>query len=301
MKLTLALVAASCLAQAADRPAALRFQAGQNGEFVFHTGILSGKVREKGRAIGLSSLVHAPTGLALSRGYGILSYYRVFSGEQRHGHGAWDWPSQARLLEDGALEVHWPAGGGRAFDLWSIYRWAAPDSLDFEALVRSPADVPDFEILLAAYFSPAFTQSAAYAKEGGKAAFLASEQSYGNWQLFPRDAAATALIARGRYKLPPNPVDWAIRPRLAGALAVRRAPAGGLAAILMADPAECIAIAMPHQTEQHYSVYYALFGRTIKAGQTARARGRLQFAVSPTDKQVVQIYRRYVKSLRRSR
>ena len=300
MKLTLLISTAMCLPlmQAEDRPGALRFKAGQNGEFEFDTGVLAGKIRPEGKSLGLSSLVHIPTGLAMAKGFGILSYYRVFSGDKRYGRAAWDWPSEAKLQDDGSLEVHWLAADDRPFELWSVYRWAAADTLDFETRVRPRTDLPDFEMLVSAYFSPEFTQSAAYAKEGGKAAFLASEEKYGHWQLFPRDAAAAALIGKGRYKLPPNPVDWVIRPTLAHPLAMRRAPEKGVAGILMADPAECMGLAMPFQTDPHNSIYYVRFGHTIKAGETARSLGRFEVAISPSGKQVVERYQKYIKRLR---
>jgi hypothetical protein len=40
-----------------------------------------------------------------------------------------------------------------------------------------------------------------------------------------------------------------------------------------------------------------LFGRDVKAGQTATARCRLVIAKSPTDKQIVELYKKYTADL----
>ena len=40
-------------------------------------------------------------------------------------------------------------------------------------------------------------------------------RAYGVWQAFPRDDQAVSIIQDGRWKIPPSPVDWVIRPRLA--------------------------------------------------------------------------------------
>ena len=44
----------------------------------------------------------------------------------------------------------------------------------------------------------------------------------GDWQTFPRDDEAVRIASDGRWKRPPNPVNWSIMPRLAAPLAVRR-------------------------------------------------------------------------------
>ena len=44
--------------------------------------------------------------------------------------------------------------------------------------------------------------------------------------MYPRDSAAVGLIQDGRWKQPPNPVDWQIMPELAGAVAMRRGRGG---------------------------------------------------------------------------
>jgi hypothetical protein len=86
------------------------------------------------------------------------------------------------------------------------------------------------------------------------------------------------LIQDGRWKIEPNPVDWKPGPNLGEPLGIRRAPGSGVAALLMAPEADCFALTMPHEGEGHYSMYLSLFGRDIKAGETASARSRLVVA-----------------------
>ena len=255
-----------------SQPQRLRFQAA-GPEFVFDTGVLSGKLREGGRAIGLSRVVHGPTGAVLSGGMGLLSHYRVFTAGKRYGNGAWDWPGEARLNLKGEVEVFWPAAPGRPFGLGAVYRWRQPGWIEVETRVSAIEELVDFEVFLACYFSKIFNFAAARA--GTPARWVEASPEHGVWQIFPRDDAAQALIHDGRWKIPPSPVNWAIRPNLAAPIAVRRAREPGLAALLMGAPGDCFAVAMPHHDEPHYSLYLSLFGRTIRAGETARARACL--------------------------
>lgn len=267
----------------------LRFQAGSGGEFAFDTGVLRGKLREGGKSRGLTQVVHVPSDTSMSGTYGLFSHYRVFTTNQRYGGGAWDWPSEAKVREDGAVEVHWPAAEGRPFDMWAVYRWTAPETLDLETRVKAHAGLPGFESFLASYFTAPFTSSRVSAKTG----LLAAEQGEGVWQMFPRDEAALALIRDGRWKIPPNPVDWVLRPMLAEPLALRRDAKSGVTAVLMAPERDCFAVATPHQTEGHYSLYLSLFGRTLQAGETASARARLVVMASPGETEIQKRYEAY--------
>src|SRR5512142_1429703 len=109
----------------------LRFVAGQNNEFTFDTGILTGKLRAGGRSTGLSSVFEKSTG-RLDASMGLLGHYRVFTTNKRYGTAAWDWPSEARLTGDGSVEVRWPAAADRPFELRATYRWASPVAVDLE-------------------------------------------------------------------------------------------------------------------------------------------------------------------------
>lgn len=277
-------------------PSALRFRAGSGGEFTFDTGVVRGKLRAGGKSFGLGEVGHVPSGAAVSRAYGLCGHYRVFTRNHRYGGGAWDWPSKAELLGDGSVKVHWPPASDRPFVMEAHYRWSARDTFDVETTVKATADLVDFESFLASYFAPQFTSSLVYAQETPKhPVFLTAEQSQGVWQMFPRDEAALEVIRDGRWAIPPSPVQWAIRPPIACPLGMRRNPDTGLTAVLMAPRSDSYAVATPHQKEGHFSMYLAQFGRTIKAGETARARARLVIGSGITERQAVKLYRKFAK------
>jgi hypothetical protein len=273
---------------AADNPTSpVAFKAGANGGFTYDTGVLRGTLRAGGRSLGLSSVTHVPTGWRLDRSNGLFSHYRVFSKGVRYGAGAWDWPSTTRLREDGAVEVDWPAATNRPFAMKAIYRWSAPTSLDLDTIVEPQTELRGFEVFLASYFDAAFTNAFAFVRRtpdaGGKPGLLAANPSFGDWLMFPGRPDVVPLIQDGRWKLEPNPVNWTIMPPLQRPLAVRRHPNSGLTALLSASAGDCFAVAMPHQAESHYSVYLSLFGRDLKAGETARAKTRLTIDVTAED------------------
>jgi hypothetical protein len=129
---------------------------------------------------------------------------------------------------------------------------------------------------------------------------MPAEESKGQWQMSPRDQAALSIIQDGRWKHPPSPVDWAILPKLAQPVGVRRDLASGITVVIMAPASDCFAVSTPCQTEKtHHSLYLSLFGRDIKAGETARARARLVVGAPLSDKEVLKTYKRYMDSLRK--
>jgi hypothetical protein len=267
-------------------------------EFAFDTGVLKGKLRAGGESRGLSSVVYVPTGVRLDSSMGLFGHYRVFTANKRYGTAAWHWPSEARLRPDGSVEVHWPAAEDRPFELSAVYRWAAPDTMDLETSVLAKADLSKFESFLASYFAPSFTNSTVYVRSNGRQFLTAADRADGIWQAFPRDDDAVAMIQDGRWTFPPSPVEWAIRPRLAKPLGIRRCPENDLRAIVMSRPEDCFAVLTPFETEPHRSMYLSLFGKDLKAGATARARARL---VVGDDLAGETIDRRYAEFLRQTR
>lgn len=283
--------------------APLSFAPAGTNEFVFDTGVLRGTLRAGGKSRGLSSVVHIPTGLTLDRSMGLFGHYRVFTTNKRYGGGAWDWPSEANLRNDGSVKVTWPSTRERPFELRAVYRWTAPNTLDLETTVQAATNLLKFESFLASYFAENFTHSLVRVAElpgtPNTAGFLAAEKEAGTWQVFPRDEAVMAIVRDGRWSQPPSPVDWVQRPRLAGPLAIRRDPASGLIAVLMSPPGDAFAVCTPFQTEQHYSMYLSLFGRDLKAGETAGARSRLLIAQRFSEAEAVRAYEDYLKEVAR--
>lgn len=286
------------------KPASLTFEPAGNETYTFDTGTLRGTLRNEGRSIGLLSFEHVPTATRLDgNNYGIFSHYRVFTANKRYGHGAWDWPSTSKRRSDGTVEVHWPATEDRPFDMGAVYRWSAPDTLDLVTSVTAHADLTAFESFLASYFTKAFPASTVYAKGGSedRSAFQTTEQDRGHWQAFPRDRQAVALIQDGRWQQEPSPVDWTIRNDLALPLAIRRNQENGVCAILMAPPEDCFAVMTPYADEGHRSLYLSLFGRDIKAGETATARARLVVRPLAKDEEAVALYKSYIEEQHRPR
>ncbi len=266
-----------------------RFEA---GEYRFDTGMLRGTLRAGGKSYGLSEVFHVPSGKILSRAPGWAGLYRVFAANKRFMPDTWYSPSEAELREDGSVEAHWPASDDRPFATWASYRLPAPAMLDFEIRVRLQSDVAAFESFFASYFAEPFTVSKVCVNRK-KPEFLAAEQSNGAWQMFPRDRASVRIIQDGRWKHPPNPVDWRIMPEFAMPLAFRRDPASGLTAVVMARSSDCIAVSTPFQTDAHRSLYLSLFGRDMKAGQTARAAIRIVVGMFSEDAEIFRAYREF--------
>ncbi len=280
----------------------LRFSSPVEGQYVFDTGVLRGELRQAERTIGLTSLVHVPSGTRLDGTYGIFSYYRVFTTNKRYGHAAWEWPCASKLLPDGTVQIFWPADANRPIEMSATYRLSGPNTIDLETAVKAQQDLPQFEVFLASYFRETFPVPCVYVRENpeaqGKPGLLTAKKSLGAWQMFPRDSQVLPLIRDGRWKQEPNPVEWVIMPYMAAPVGVRRSAATGPAAILMAPPEDCFAISTPYEGEGHYSLYMSLFGRDIKAGQKAKARSRLVIAAGASNEQVLDLYKEYVKELK---
>lgn len=289
------------VALGAETSPKLAFVADGKGGYTFDTGVLRGTLCPNGKLQGLTSVTHIPSGTRLDRSMGILSYYRVFTTGKRYGAGAWEWLSAAKLLPDATVQVTSPAAADRPFDFSAAYRWKDPQTLDVETTVTAHKDLSKFESFLASYFDAAFPSPFVYVSEnpevGGKPGFLPAKKSFGDWQMFPRDAQVVPIIRDGRWQLEPNPVNWTIMPRLKSPLCLRRGAASGLAVVVMAPPEDCFAVATPCEGETHYSLYVSRFGRDIRAGETAKARTRFVLASAPSDEQVVALYQQYVSEL----
>jgi hypothetical protein len=283
----------------AQAAVALAFRAGDQGTFTFDTGQLRGKLRTADLAFGLHDVHHVRSGTKLTGRFGVAGVYRVFSDGTRYGDAGWHWPSSAELLDNGAVVIQCPATADRPFRLAATYTWREPTTVDVEIQVLANRDLHGFEVFLASYFDPQFSLCRANVRSlpgtRGKAGYMSAAKSLGDWLMFPRDAEAVELIQDGRWDLPPHPVRWTIQPKLERPLVVRRQVEGNLAALLMARPEDCFAVAMPYETEGHFSVYLSLFGYDVAAGQTAVARARLQVLTSPAESDLIQSFSAFLE------
>jgi hypothetical protein len=274
-------------------PPELRFRPGTAGEFAFDTGTLRGVLRPGGKSLGLASVTHIVSGKRLDSSNGLLSHYRVFANGIRYGGGAWDWPSEANVRADGAVEVRWPALGERPFEFRAVYRWHSADLIEVETIVEATKALKGFESFLASYFSQSFTNASVCvgsSEAGGTTKFISLGQAQGDWQMFPRERAVVSILGDGRWQLPPNPVAWVVQPDFALPIGVRKDPGSGLTAALMSRPQDCFAISSPHQGEGHRSMYLSLFGRDLAAGERVAAKVWLSLTIAPSDEQLVKTY-----------
>lgn len=273
----------------------------KNGEYTFDTGILRGKLAQGDKTTGLTSVVHIGSGAKLSGAYGICSYYRIFTTNKRYGTAAWERPGKSKLLPDGAVRIIWSEGNDWPFELVATYRWKTSSTLDIETVVKARKDLSKFEVFLASYFNETFSSPYVFvgnhpeAKE--KPGFLLAKKSYGNWQMFPRSENDVGIIQDGRWQKEPHPIKWVIMPWMKRPIALRLSAKTGLKAVLMAPVEDCFAISTPYEGEGHYSTYLSLFGRDIKAGETARVRTRLIISTAISEQEIPDLYRQYMKDI----
>lgn len=109
---------------------------------------------------------------------------------------------------------------------------------------------------------------------------MAVERANGQWQMLPRDPEAVRLIHNGRWRFPPNPVEWAKMQGSEFPVAIRTDPGVGLSFAIMAPARDCFAVATPEEPDSHHSAYLSLFGVNVRKGGLVQARARL--AVRPT-------------------
>ncbi|MCC6367389.1 MAG: hypothetical protein IT165_28030 [Bryobacterales bacterium] len=294
---SLFLASFGALGRLTGQSATLRFQPSADGSFSFDTGVLKGVLRNEGRSTGLIPVTHSPTGSSLATSMGLFGIYRVFGNGRRYGTGMWHVPSEARAETDGSVTVVWPAAEERPFTLAASYRWAAANTLDLTLKVTAAEDLLGFETFLASYLGPSF-RSAKVLVKGGR--LMAAERANGQWQMFPRNPEALKLIYDGRWKFPPNPVEWARMPDFEFPVAIRTDPGTGLTVLIMAPAHDCFAIATPEESDSHHSTYLSLFGLDLKKGATAQVRARLVVLPTPDPEQLRGLYVNWATQQRRN-
>ncbi len=279
---------------AAQPPATRPVFIARDNEFIFDTGPFRGTLRAKGRSLGLTPVVDKVSQTAIAGTYGLFSPYRMLDATNRYGTAAWDWAARAKLNEDGSVEVRWTSDPEHPFDMLAVYCWSASDTLDLTVQVSPRRDLRNFELFLASYLPPCDI-SLVHAGSAERAnGFLTAGKADGDWQMFPRDDNAIAIIGDGRWVRPPHPVNWTIRPKLAGNIAIRRSTGTGLTAVVMAPPDDCFAIATPYGEEGHRSVYLCLFGRNLAGGVPASARSRLILGKDISNERALALYRQFI-------
>ncbi len=291
---TLFLASVGALGHQASPGASLLFQPNADGSFSFDTGILKGTFRSEGRSVGLIPATHSSTDISLATSMGLFGIYRVFANGQRYGTGMWHVSSKAKAEADGSVTVVWPAAKTRPFVITAHYRWAAANTLDVTVKVAASEDLIGFETFLASYLGTSFSRAMVLTK-GGR--LMAVECANGKWQMFPRDPEAVKLIYDGRWKFPPNPVEWAKMPEFEFPVAIRNDPGAGLSVAIMAPAGDCFAVAAPEESDSHHSAYLSLFGVNLRKGATAEARARLVALPTPDLGQLRGLYLNWISGV----
>ena len=258
------------------------------GEYChFQTDLVSGRYLTAGKYQGMRSLVHRPTGTEIAAGEtlpGLVAPYRAFGNGLRYGDVR-DRPTQVELLPEGLRITH-PADAENPFDLASLYEWNA-DTLDVHYTLSLHADMRAFELGVASYLSAGFRafvsrQSNTWGETAARIVPVDANPMTDVYALFPRNEAALKTIFDGRWDLPPYPVRYAVPAYFAQPWAYRRHVKSGVMALGMADPRECCAICIPvndppedpSPAKGYQGVYFYLFGRELRRGETTTTRVR---------------------------
>jgi len=288
----------------------LSFQAEGEGIYVFNTGELRGRLRLDGQNQGISELIHVPSGQEVTYGGGhlaLVSHYRLFTTGTRYGNAARNWPTECKILPDGAVEAVFQPEEDYPFSMTAIFRLGAADAIDVETIVTAKEDLPRFEVFLSNYLGEGYDASVYVVhslRSPGKPYFARADHNplvAGNYLLFPRDRESVRTVFDGRWQQPPSPVEWCINRYLAAPVGVRRHKETGLTAVLMAPLEDCFAVATPYNLDPpdgvagHRSLYLSLFGSDVAEGDTVRAQSRLQILASPTDEAIEQSYQSYIR------
>ena len=248
----------------------------------FTTDLVSGSYLTAGHYQGMRDLVHRPTGVQIAAGEtlpGLVAPYRAFTTGRRYGDTR-DRPNRAEIVREGLRITH-PADVENPFELVSLYSWNGA-TLDIRYTIAASADLPGFELGIASYLAAGFRafvsrQSNVWGETAPRIVPVDANPMTDVYALFPRDEAAMKTIFDGRWDLPPYPVRYAVPAYFALPLAYRRHVKSGVMAIGMADPKECYAICIPvndppenpDPARGYQAIYFYLFGRDLKRGETA--------------------------------
>lgn len=288
----------------------LVFTPGADHVFTFDTGALTGHLAVQEKAQGILSLVDTASGKELtarSNEVGLFTLYRLFSTNHRWGTMAREWPKQARIRPDGSLEIAWPAEGDHPIKMAAAYRWSAVNALDLEITVTPEKSAPMFELFLSSYFNrdvrvKAYLKPTMHA--AGQPELVAVEVNplvVGTYISFPRDFAAARIVQDGRWEKGLHPAHWSTVRHMAAPLVLLADQKSGVSIVLMARPQDCFALGMSYNMEPpdgvagHHSVYFSLFGKDLKPGESATARLRAVVGQGLTPEQALAAYQEFVK------
>ena len=262
-----------------------------DGDFAeFRTGTVSGKYLCAGHYQGLRELVYQPKGVSIVAGEtlpGLVSPYRVFANGRRYADIR-DRPTKVELVPEG-LRITNSATHENPLELVTLHSWS-DDTLDIRYTLSATIDMVGFEMGVASYFAPGFRgfvsrQSNTWGEEGFQIVPVDVNPLTDVYALFPRSEAEMKTLFDGRWDLPPYPIRYSVPAYFAHPLAYRRHAKSGVTVVGLADPTECYAICLPvndppedpDPARGYQAIYFYLFGRDLRRGETAAAH--LRFVV----------------------
>lgn len=266
----------------------------------FENDLVHGRYLAAGHYQGMRSLVHRPSGIEVAAGErlpGLVAPYRVFANGRRYGDVR-DRQARMELTSDGVAITH-AADAENPLDVVSRYSWNG-NTLDVHYTITLHADMRAFEIGVASYLSAGFRayvsrQSNEWGETAAKIVPVDVNPLTDVYALFPRDETALKTIFDGRWDLPPYPVRYAVPAYFAQPMAWRRHAASGVVAVGMADPQACYAVCIPvnnpaevpDPANGYQGVYFYLFGRDLRQGETVRTRVRWIVGQGMSDEEIL--------------
>ncbi|MBD3265245.1 hypothetical protein GF373_01125 [bacterium] len=305
----------ACVSIHAQQDASLAFQSAGDGVFTFNTGAYKGVLHGSKKPQGLRSLVDGQSGMEISKLPGLLCFYRLLSVNQRWERDFRERDTAANLLADGALQVTWSPEEDYPIELIATYKWKAKNILDLGITFTPTRMMRDVEVFLSSYFNKKL-KGYVYADKTfmlpGKPAFLPADVKgpadflYGTYLAFPRDPRAAQIIYDGRWEKGLHPVHFSVTRFYKYPLFVKKDPASGTSALLMARPEDCFSLEMSYNREpadniaNHSSVYFSLFGEDLRAGETRHTTIRLVLGNKIEEQEALRFYHEYLDDVNES-
>ncbi len=271
--------------------------------FTFETERMSGTITVTGRYHGVTRLVDKKTRRQLldSR-YSALNLYKLMSRsgvmgvpramERSSRHGK-NW-----------VAIIWPETKSHSGTVTARYEVNKPDAIDLRITVKANTDYADYEVFMPSYFDKSM-RAHLYLKRRGKQPPDLVMPSFNDafattLPLFPRDSRGAQIPLDGRWD---GIIDFSPMRRYAYCLAFMVDPDQTAAAVLMADPSDCLGISVRYHADEDakrltgYSAFdLGLIGQDLKAGQTKTVRARLVLTDLDEDlSQPLKLYRAFLK------
>ncbi len=278
--------------------------------YCFSNELVSGKYLTTGHYQGMRDLVHRASGVQIAAGEtlpGLVAPYRVFGNSRRYGDVR-DRNGQREIVPEGLRITH-PADSENPFDLVAIYSWEG-GTLDIRYRITAHVEMRGFELGIASYLAAGFRgficrQSNVWGEKDPRIVPVDVNPMTDVYAVFPRSEADFKTIFDGRLDLPPYPVRFVAPAYFAHPLAYRRHAKSGVTAVGMADPKQCYSICLPvnnppeepDPANGYQGIYFYLFGRDLRQGETVATRLRWVVGQDLSDQEVLARWESFARTL----